>query len=142
MFNAHCLVCSDKNSFRGKVFSLKNVENRILNLISIYLRKLNCKDLKVSDELSRKVRYGVSNEHSHLHLMCGYCPEVDNNSLRRLDESIHQSLAVICTILKDDRLSEDDKRRLYHETLQSFRGYYPISYRFLEKYYHKEVIKR
>lgn len=139
MFNAHCLVCSDKNSFRSKVFSIKNVENRILNLISIYLRKIGCKKLEVPNEISKKVRYGVSNENSHVHLMCGHCHEVDENSLRRLDETIHQSLSVICTILKDDRLTKDEKNELYHKSLQLFRGNYPISYRFLERYYHREI---
>lgn len=139
MFNAHCLVCSDKNSFRSKVFSIKNVENRLLNLISIYLRKIDCKKLEVPNEISKKVRYGVSNEHSHSHLMCGHCHEVDENSLRRLDETIHQSLSVICTILKDDRLTKDEKNELYHKSLQIFRGNYPISYRFLERYYNKEI---
>lgn len=141
MLNAHCLVCSDKNSFRGKVFSLENVQRRVLELISLYERKLNSRNIEVPRDISREVLHGVSNEHNHHHMMCGHCPQVDSNKIKRIDDKIHQGLAVICTILNNEELDENDKNNLYHASLQIFRGHYPMSYRFLERYYHTKVNK-
>lgn len=141
MLLAHCLVCNDKSHFEVKEGTLKNLERMLKNLISIYLRKLGERDIKISDKMFKIVMAGISNESSNVHLMCGYCPNVDNDSLKRVDDSIHNCLAKICTILKDDRLTIEEKIRLHQESLMLLRGNYPISYIFLERFYFREVHK-
>ena len=134
MLNNYCLVCSDVNSFNGKVFQLENILKRLRIIVEKAEYQLPTKRIQVNSIIRKEVCRGVANDTNSVHMMCGVCHKVDTNKIRQIDDNVHGTIIKICYILKDPNFPNDKFNKIKHETLECLRGYYSMSYRFLEHY--------
>ena len=69
MLNNYCLVCSDVNSFNGKVFQLENVLKRLRIIVEKAEYQLPTKRIQVDSIIRKEVCRGVANDTNSVHMI-------------------------------------------------------------------------
>lgn len=114
-----CLICNDVRHYETTVNDVKNIIRR--------LERYKTKNTIPKDKEYYRLIQDLNFDKKHPHFMCGHCFKVNTNTLRIAEDNLNQ-------LLTELTLSLTEKDNVYHEILQSLRGYYPGKYRVIERY--------
>ena len=114
----NCMICQDKRRFQ----MVLNDAERILMYITRYDSFIPSDFTLTPEEEDHKRRIYYYNS---VHMMCGYCHEVNPHQLRHLEDQIMDKSYICYALIKRGDLETHDKEHLTQAFRELLRGFYP-----------------
>jgi len=129
-----CMCCHDANHFTVLVHEVENIVRNIETLLySFRIDDIEFKKWKSKIRLNSL--YLIQTDSKHPHFMCGYCFQVNLDSLRIAEDSLRNVLYKVCYVIETEE--KDKTRILLNNVLNSLAGHYPCTYMNLSQFYKK-----